>query len=206
MKLKPARRKRYCRAKRNKPFPIRDDEDNDDQIIGRFTGFNVIVDIKQDIKLLNSMGFFGKANLSRSFPMYDIKSKPIILRKRQVALRKKWQNLQTTNNKLNETIISVCDSDSEDDFIERLNPLLTQTFMINETLHLTLEESFFLFDALNNWRINYNNKFLDSNSAWTTFAEAQETFIQNYVVYQYFRSRNWVVKTGLKYGGEFCKY
>lgn len=205
MKVKPARRKRYCRTKRNKPFPIRDDEDNYTEIIGRFTGFNVIVDSAQDIKFLNSMGFFGKANLSRSFPTYEIKSKPIILRRRQIELRKKWQNLQSSN-KLNEIAIIVSDSESEDDdFIERLNPLLGQTLLINETLNLTLEESFFLHDTVKSLKIYYNDKLLDSDTTWTIFAETQETFIQNYVVYKYFRSRNWVVKIGLKYGGDLCK-
>lgn len=41
---------------------------------------------------------------------------------------------------------------------------------------------------------------------WNTFQNVQPFFVERYATYHYFRARGWVVKPGLKYGGDFCKH
>lgn len=74
---------------------------------------------------------------------------------------------------------------------------------VNEELHLTLEEAFFLCYALNCLQIFSEDKLLDASTAWSIFKEVQTNFIERYVVYHHFRSKGWVVRSGVKYGSDY---
>lgn len=101
------------------------------------------------------------------------------------------------------------DSDSEtENYLQKIKPKIEcETFPIQETLHLTFEETFFLLYGLGCLNlIDFDGNLLDIDSAWHIFCKTDKNFISKYVVYHYFRSKGWVVKPGLKYGGDFCKY
>lgn len=99
------------------------------------------------------------------------------------------------------------DSDSEtENYLKEIKPKIEcESFPVQETLHLTFEETFFLLYGLGCLNvIDFDGNLLDIDSAWNFFCKADKYFIQKYVVYHYFRSKGWVVKPGLKYGGDFC--
>lgn len=94
------------------------------------------------------------------------------------------------------------DSDDEYSNIQEDTKQLQHT----EQLFLSLEEAFFLL-LLNCIQItDQKQELLDINQAWQIFNHKNKLFLQNYLVYHYYRSRNWIVKPGLKFGGDFCKY
>lgn len=85
--------------------------------------------------------------------------------------------------------------------------LVVDPYPIEETLALLPEEAFFLHYSLRCLRV----MDFDQTHEFTThemlenFCKIDPKFIQKFVVYHYYRSKNWVVKSGLKFGGEFCK-
>lgn len=83
----------------------------------------------------------------------------------------------------------------------------TNSHQIKETLNLNLQESFFLCFALGCLKINdTNGTELDVTDLWQRFRTAEKDFVEKYVIYQYYRSKGWTVRSGLKYGGDFLLY
>ena len=41
---------------------------------------------------------------------------------------------------------------------------------------------------------------------WRKFCYLKTRFLETYAVYHYFRSLGWVVRDGLIYGSDFCKF
>lgn len=75
-----------------------------------------------------------------------------------------------------------------------------------EVLYLSLEEAFFLSYACNCLQIfDLTSNVLQIRDMWLLFQESQPDFIEKYVAYHYFRAKGWVVKSGTKFGGDFCK-
>ncbi|XP_012259446.2 tRNA-splicing endonuclease subunit Sen2 [Athalia rosae] len=101
------------------------------------------------------------------------------------------------------------DSDSDSgDYLNTIKPSVEKEgFPIKEPLYLTFEETFFLMFGLGCLQvINYDGNMMNILEAWNHFCRVQHDFVQKYVVYHYFRSKGWVVKPGLKYGGDFLLY
>lgn len=119
-------------------------------------------------------------------------------------------NAEIAEFKLSEQVLVLADSDDED--IERVvrdpQPHIEVESVKTavETLNLTLEEAFFLSYALGCLQlINMSGEPMTILQSWQKFCEAKSEFIQSYIVYHYFRSKGWVVKSGHKFGGSFCK-
>lgn len=116
---------------------------------------------------------------------------------------------QTDDSNLRDKVLVLADSDDED--IERVvrdpkphiedEPVKTAV----ETLNLTLEEAFFLQYALGCLQVIDISGPLTILQTWQKFGESKSDFIESYIVYHYFRSKGWVVKSGHKFGGNFCK-
>nr|CAD7263605.1 unnamed protein product [Timema shepardi] len=107
-----------------------------------------------------------------------------------------------------EKVLVVPDSDSEDEtFLDHISPRIEpDVFPVREMLHLTLEEAFFLSYALGCLQVlDLFGNTLTVVDTWGLFSESQKDFVQKYVAYHHFRSKGWVVKPGLKFGGDFCK-
>ncbi|XP_024892334.1 tRNA-splicing endonuclease subunit Sen2 [Temnothorax curvispinosus] len=101
------------------------------------------------------------------------------------------------------------DSDSDtENYLKNIKPRIeNEGFPVREALHLTFEETFFLLFGLGCLQvIHFDGSLLDINRAWLYFCKEKPDFLQKYVVYHYYRSKGWVVKPGIKYGGEFLLY
>lgn len=71
-----------------------------------------------------------------------------------------------------------------------------------ENLILRPEEAFFL---------NYSLKCLtvegfSTEDLYCKLRNDNENFLIRFVAYQYFRAKNWVVRTGVNFGCDFCKF
>jgi len=77
----------------------------------------------------------------------------------------------------------------------------------DETLLLGLEESCFLAYYLNTLEIT---NLAGSSMDFQTFLESakmlNERFVENLACYLYLKSKNWVIKSGIKFGGDFRKF
>ena len=105
-------------------------------------------------------------------------------------------------------VVIVPNSDSEDDnYFANMKPqcCINKT-ILQEKLMLTLEEAFFLLYGLGCLQIvDKNDQILSIDGCWKTFSDSSCKFIEKYVVYHYFRSKGYVVKPGIKFGGDYCK-
>lgn len=86
--------------------------------------------------------------------------------------------------------------------------LMADPFPIEETLSLLLEEAFFLHFSLRCLKIiDFDQTYtFTTEELLEAFCKIDAKFIQRFVVYHYYRSKNWVVKSGLKFGGDFRKF
>lgn len=113
------------------------------------------------------------------------------------------------DNNIHGNVLVLPDSDSEtENYLQNIKPRIeNEGFPVREALHLTFEETFFLMFGLGCLHVvHFDGTLLDINSAWLYFCKEKTDFLQKYVVYHYYRSKGWVVKPAIKYGGDFCKY
>ncbi|XP_046990776.1 tRNA-splicing endonuclease subunit Sen2 [Schistocerca americana] len=119
------------------------------------------------------------------------------------------ERLSLQRNVENEVVV-LRDSDSEEEelVIDKLEARLVQNpYPVPEHLHLTLEEAFFLSYALGCLQVlDLTGKVMTLRELWETFRASDAEFVQKYVAYHHFRGKGWVVKSGLKYGGDFLLY
>lgn len=123
------------------------------------------------------------------------------------------QPLRTDENSTsteNETIVPM-QVDIEPEAVQEPEPelnLVEDPFPIEETLALLPEEAFFLHYSLRCLRVmDFNQTHeLTTYEMLEKFCTNDAKFIQKFVVYHHYRSKNWVVKSGIKFGGEFRKY
>lgn len=105
--------------------------------------------------------------------------------------------------------VLVVDDCKDADNLLKLNPHIEVEPLktVMEVLYLSLEESFFLSFALGCLQVmDLTGKPLSLLQLWRVFNYSQSNFIENYVAYHYFRAKGWVVKSGLKFGGNFSKF
>ncbi|XP_045774559.1 tRNA-splicing endonuclease subunit Sen2 [Maniola jurtina] len=107
------------------------------------------------------------------------------------------------------SVVIVPNSDSEDDnYFANLKPkYCVNKILLQEKLMLTLQEAFFLLYGLGCLQIvNAENNILNIEECWNLFSESESNFVEKYVVYHYFRSKGYIVKPGIKFGGDFLLY
>ncbi|KAL4708997.1 hypothetical protein ACJJTC_005858 [Scirpophaga incertulas] len=108
-----------------------------------------------------------------------------------------------------ELVIIVPNSDSEgENYFENLKPqCCLNNIKLVEKLMLTLPEAFFLSYGLGCLQIlDSENKHINTDQLWDIFQRTDKNFIIKYVVYHYFRSKGFIVKPGIKFGGDFLLY
>lgn len=118
-------------------------------------------------------------------------------------------HFENKNHDVQGQLLVLPDSDSEtENYLKHIKPRIEcESFPVRESLHLTFEETFFLMFGLGCLQlIDFDGSLMDIKSTWLYFCKEDKNFIQKYVVYHYFRSKGWVVKPGLKYGGDFLLY
>lgn len=67
------------------------------------------------------------------------------------------------------------------------------------------EEAFFLHNHIKCLMVrDIDDKIISADDLWKKYCGIKENFVDCYVAYLYFKSKNWVVKVGTKFGGNFC--
>lgn len=186
------------------PVPARGaaEEDSQRTFVGIFTGVSVEVFAQENVEALHENGFYGTGSQTKSQPkaVSDNRRIECVTESQfsaRAALQQKFKNECVRESKV---AVQIPSSGNENECVERLNP-----FPIEESLVLTLEESYFLLTACRCLRI----KNLDSDTEISTeefldiCVSLQRDFVSRYVAFHYYRSKNWVVKSGLKFGGDF---
>lgn len=172
---------------------------------GIFNGFSVVLENTKDAQKILQCAAFGKGNLSRGFPAFD-KSQDII-RKRQFINRKKWSQKFPKSENIKKVVVIPDSSDSETDYFDNLKPeYQIDSSKLQETINLSLPEAFFLLKYIKCLEISYQGEALDADKCWNLFSSTYKHFLQDYVCYHHFKCKNWAVKTGIKFGGDFCEY
>lgn len=105
-------------------------------------------------------------------------------------------------------VVITPDSDSEgDNYFANFKPMCCiNEIKVQEKLMLTTHEAFFLCYGLGCLQIlNSDDKILSTDQCWELFMKTDRNFIPKYVVYHYFRSKGYIVKPGIKFGGDYCE-
>lgn len=91
--------------------------------------------------------------------------------------------------------------------IQAVLNLVTDPFPIEETLALLPVEAFFLYYSLRCLKImNFQQTHeFTTEELLDRFCTVNPKFIQEFIVYHFYRSKSWVVRSGLKFGGDFRK-
>lgn len=97
--------------------------------------------------------------------------------------------------------------DLKTNFNKELNELLVISgCKHNISYYLLLEEAFFLCYTLECLEIRDENGLLiNAPECWKQFNGLNKDFPFFYAAYQYYRSKEWVVKPGYQYGGDYGK-
>ncbi|KAI9560651.1 tR-splicing endonuclease subunit Sen2 [Daphnia sinensis] len=74
---------------------------------------------------------------------------------------------------------------------------------VSETSNLMVEEAFFLSYVVGCLQVKFEEKFLNLDEIWDLFMKTTNNFLSRYLSYQHFRLSGWVVRSGLKFGGDF---
>lgn len=117
----------------------------------------------------------------------------------------------TLQKDFNEEVIVICPQlqlNANDQSVDNINAeLKVRKFPLKESLNLNFEEAFFLNFALQCLKVtDGNNVVFSSNELWKKFCSIQQNFCEKYLVYHYYRSKGWIVHSGLKYGGDYLLY
>ncbi|XP_026290816.1 tRNA-splicing endonuclease subunit Sen2 [Frankliniella occidentalis] len=229
--LKEPRKKGHFHKKPGDPLPVLVETETGipahlaiwKSFSGRFNGDCVEVSDAEDISSLYNMGFFGKGSFSRGCPRSARKTNhPEIIRERQWKRRCDWSNRKSDISKVedgqeekalhedNPEVIVIGDTDNEEEnFMSHLQPRIeNDSGSSPEVLNLLLEEALFLCYGLGCLYIFdiSGQKILNCDEFWALCLEIDTRFIERYVTYHHFRSKGWVVKSGLKFGGDFLLY
>ena len=94
------------------------------------------------------------------------------------------------------------------DFVERIEKLReTDPFPIKEPLQLSCEEATYLSVKLDILQVlAADRRPVTTETLWAHFCSVCGRFVERYTAYQYYRSKGWVPKSGLKFGVDFLLY
>ncbi|XP_055539142.1 tRNA-splicing endonuclease subunit Sen2 [Wyeomyia smithii] len=199
------------------PLPVRS-ASGAVKFVGTFTGLSVEVNDPEAIKQLALAGCFGQGTRSRSFPASIHTSHVETVLERQLERRHEWQqkyNFHSRNESgkelrvIGEEVEEMLSNGTlhfreleEDHAKHEIDP-----FSVTENLSLLLEETIFLAEKLNCLEVkSLDGEVLTTDRLLVTFCSLKKNFLSSYVSYLYLRSKNWIVKSGLKFGGDFLLY
>lgn len=206
----PKRHKKDVSENNFHPFPIDNIvREQDYNYSGYFTGINVEIFEEESVKAIYENGSFGIGSKTRAAPKVlwkgDIAPSKVL--KKIYEKKCEWrEQIGGYGGNISIDVIqeNATDQHPEDDTKKSLR---IDPFHIEETLVLTLEESFFLHSTLKCLRImDVNGKEMQTNDILLKYCSLKPNFWTHFVAYLYLRSKNWIVKCGLKFGGDYRKY
>lgn len=191
------------------------------RILAIFTGLTVEVCDPIGIQKLALGGCFGQGTLSRSFPASVRergfqRSNEQVVRRRQLNRREEWRQKYGQVGGSNCGNVRIMEEDVEKQLADgaigqrQLKYALVgkevDPFPIPENLSLFFEESMFLVRELKCLEVQtLEGVAIPEVLLLETFSTLKRTFLVSYVAYVYLKSKNWVIKSGLKFGGDFRK-
>lgn len=210
MYFQPKRHKKNLPENEFNPFPVNNISlEPDYKFTGYFTGINVEIFDTEAIKAIYENGSFGIGAKTQAAPKVLWKGSvaPSKVLKEIFDKKCEWRQ-QIGCDDSNIPIEIVPGNANANDSKEVLpESIQVDPFHIEETLVLTLEESFFLHNTLKCLRImDVNGKEMQTNDILLKYCSLKHQFWTHFVAYLYLRSKNWIVKCGLKFGGDFRKY
>ncbi len=174
----------------------------------------------QAIKILSTMGFFGEIKKSGSTCDADkfvsVEDFDPILTPCDEETESELigSNLPNADVDQNETA-----SSSENDEIVEESPTTVdkrqgwsnwkKESVKLDVLVLDSYEAFFLAYALGCLRVKKvatSDDVMSIDDLWRHFNQCDANFRQRYIAYHYFRSKNWIVRSGTKFGNDFLLY
>lgn len=171
------------------PFP-----NVEEKITAIFTGFCVEVFNESGIKSLQENGSYGQGTKPRQMTYQHKKMKTIseLDYQRRLEWNKKFVDAES------EETVEKCIV---------LDQIVDNPFEIAQTQVLFLEEAFFLSHNIGCLVIlDLDNNQISTQELWNKFNKLKSNFVDCYVAYLYLKSKNWVIKPGIKFGGEFRKF
>lgn len=184
--MNPVKKRRRLPQYAIKPFPV------DEKVQGIFTGLDVEIFDKTSMKILHESGCYGFNSKPRqTIAFYD--KQPIV----QVSPEEYQRKLKWKEKFGAEDCGKLIKVDEE---------LLPDPFDIPKSLILFPEEAFFLIHQIKCLELrDLDNKILTAEELWKRYCDIKYDFVESYVAYLYLKSKNWVIKAGTKFGGNFCK-
>ncbi|XP_052864568.1 tRNA-splicing endonuclease subunit Sen2 [Anopheles cruzii] len=161
------------------PLPVCDSAQQEKlSIEAIFTGYSVEVVDPESIKKLCLNGGFGQGLYARAFPACVTNPSETVRKSKRTIGSLAGQHDPARDNSNN------C-----------------------EPLSLFLEEAFFLMHKLNILKLRtIYGKPLSVAEAFERFRQVKKDFVAGYCGYLYLKAKNWVVKSGIKFGGDFVIY
>lgn len=212
MDPQPKRHKKNLPENCFHPFPIDNiGLESNHKFSGYFTGLNVEIFDGDDIKMIYENGSFGIGSVTQAAPkvLWTGNVAPTKVPKEIFDKKCEWrQQIGASDKRICIEIVTKSkDVDSDDTKIVLNKPIREDPFHIEETLVLTLEESFFLHYILKCLRVmDVSGTELQTNDILLKFCNLKRHFWTHFVAYLYLRSKNWIVKCGLKFGGDFREF
>jgi tRNA-splicing endonuclease subunit Sen2 len=186
--MNPVKKRRRLPNYGVKPFPI------DEKAEGIFTGLDVEIFDKKSMKILTEAGCYGFNSKPRqTIAFYD--KQPVV----KVSPDEYQRKLEWKEKFGAEDCGKLISVDDEE--------LLSEPFDIPKSLILLPEEAFFLIHQIKCLEVkDLNEKVVTAEQLWKFYCEAKYDFVETYVAYLYLKSKNWVIKAGTKFGGNFLLY
>lgn len=171
------------------PFP-----NVDKKITAIFSGLCVEVFNEFGIKSLQENGSYGQGTKPRQMTYQQNKINTISELDFQRRLEWKEKFVEPGN----ENLVKKCIV---------FDQIVDNPFEIAPTQVLFLEEAFFLHHNIDCLDIlDLDNNLISTHELWKKFNKLKSNFVECYVAYLYLKSKNWVIKPGIKFGGEFRKF
>lgn len=184
------KKSRLRNIKTPKPFP----SDNQ-RIVGYFTGSDVEVFDEGSIKTLEETSF-GLDPKPRQMTFHQQRS--MVRRSTEADYKRRLDLSEKLSNSKDESSVS------GGEMIMVGRNVIPNPFPIPRSMVLFLEEAFFLHHTLNQLEVrDLEDKPLTTEELWLKFCKLKSTFVECFVSYLYLKSKCWVVKGGIKFGGDF---
>ena len=145
--------------------------------VGYFTGLDVEIFEKVFIKALYESGCYGMNPKPRQVLNKNIEPTEAAVR-RDEEWRKIFNEPETSNN-----------------------------FKLTQSSVFFLEEAFFLHFVIGSLEIkDTDENSISTEDLWMKFCRLKENFVECFIAFLYLKSKNWVIKPGMKFGGDFRKF
>lgn len=172
-----------------KPFP------NDSVSVAYFTGIDFEVFENHSVEAIYESGCYGLNPKPRQAVTFNKQQSVKCISEAEYDRHSEWrEKFGGSSTTTDDEIILVGDK------------TLPDPFKIPQSLVLFLEEAFFLHHSISCLEIrDLDDRPIASAEIWEKLCKLKPTFVECFVAYLYLKSKNWVIKSGMKFGGDFCK-